>query len=198
MKELFSGSVIADFISEEYNRRLEAKEKYSDRNVIFVSELVRCHHQTIFARAFTEFFSISPSAVLGRFAHIGFQEWLKGRTKNLRVEVELSKVIEGFEVVGRVDAMDDEYIYELKTGLDHKGDKPNDVHLMQVKLYMWLADYQKAKIIYVTHGRFCEYEVTGAYTDIDVLRLIKNWESPRFKWECSYCMYSSICPYRRE
>ncbi len=176
----------------EWKQQL-AHRYFTEPNVIHVTELVQCRKKSEFFDKFKEVFTINPPILVGRFVHMGLQEWLK-KEYNASVEVEFKKELGNCVVVGQVDAIVRDWIVEIKYAQDVYDNKPYEHHILQVKLYLWLTDFEKGKLIYITPKKLLEFDITEKPTDDEVWMLYDTWKSPMWDWECSYCPFNQICP----
>jgi len=73
--------------------------------------------------------------------------------------------------------------------------EPLQHHLLQVKTYLWLTDYNYAELWYFTHKGCSSFTVSEAITEDDLIAAITGNGIPAFpEWECKYCIYKGICP----
>jgi CRISPR-associated exonuclease Cas4 len=172
----------------------EAREHYEKKedNEIWISELVACKHKALFNKLYREQLFVEPRLVVGTVIHKGFQEWLREK-HGAETEIEFEKEINGYTIKGRVDAVAEQNIIEIKYASDIKGNEPYEHHVLQLRLYLWLAEYEEGRLIYITPNRLIEFKITEKMTDDDVLMLIDTWQSPEWDWECDYCRFYSIC-----
>jgi len=173
---------------EETKKRLEEKRD----NEIWVTDLIGCKLKPYFARQHPIAISDNLSLLIGDLVHQGFLKWLAEKY-NAKIEVEFERQFGQYVIKGRVDAIANGCIYELKYMREHNGDEPLEHHVRQVRLYMWLAGVKRGKLIYITNNRFCEYDIENPYHDSDVEVLLNTWDAPRYDWECKYCPYAFIC-----
>jgi len=183
------------FIKKYLDLMLEERRKHlTNRNpkIIWVSELVACKEKFLFTRIYPEVFTFEPRMILEQIVHKGVQEFLRDNF-DYNVEVEATKVVDKYLINGRIDALNDEEVVEIKYVQDIFQNEPYEHHVMQTGLYMWLTDRERGTIVYISPKRMIEFEVQGKLSDDDVLMLIDTWASPRFPWECSYCYFNCIC-----
>ena len=188
--------VVGKLIDVDYAEHVK-HELEREENTVFVSELVLCKQRSLFNKQFKMLYQPQNATIIGRLIHSGLEAFLQVYF-NAQVEVEVSREICGYVVKGRVDALTEDEVIEIKSGLDHKGSEPLEHHRQQVRLYMWLTGKPRGRIVYVTYGHLSEYEVNDPASDDEVMYMIDNWLSPRYDWECEYCQWRSICPYRVE
>jgi len=185
---------------EWLERKDHIQKKKASKSVIWVSDLARCKRAREYDLVYDFMFTVRSEFVLGKLMHLGFYEYLKELygPDNVRIEVELGKKIGNYLVKGRVDAIvNNDFIIELKTGRDIPTNEPSEHHVIQVKAYLWLAGLEKAKLIYLTRAQWREFEISEPYNDDEIELLINSDTSPRWDWECDYCIYSQFCTIRK-
>jgi len=172
----------------------EAREHYEKRedNEIWISELVACKYKSFFNQLYSEYLTIEPKLLLGIIVHKGVQEWLREKY-GAETEIDFQKELNNYSIKGRVDAIANETIIEIKYASDIKGNEPYEHHILQLRLYLWLTEYEEGRLIYITPNRLIEFKITEKMTDDEVLMLIDGWQSPEWDWECNYCRFYSIC-----
>jgi len=80
---------------------------------------------------------------------------------------------------------------------------PLEHHELQLKIYMNILD-KSGRLVYLTpYGvREIYYSREEALTDREVAELARQFfiekKSPRYDWECQYCLYKSLCPLYRK
>ena len=182
-------------VKQKYEEQIKKLMEKQD-NEIWVSELVQCKQKSTFAKQFYFLFTIEPRLILGEIVHRGFLEWLKEEF-GYNIEVEVKTEFEGYVISGRVDAMNSDEVIEVKYAADVKDNQPYEHHVQQLRIYMWITQAKRGKLLYITPQRILEFEVTTPMRDDEVLMLIDNWKSPRYEWECKYCSFSRICSQAR-
>ena len=198
-------------------RKLEFEEHKRDVNILWVSDLVRCPLKRLFELKYSEIVqaeTFNPIFIIGDLIHKGIQNYL-GLAKErsllnyeVQVEVEGQKEVEvnGKKVTirGRLDILiknNSELIgYEIKYS-KNDGNIPYEHHKLQILLYKWLFNLNKAYLLYITPERIVEFEINESLNDGDILKLVKDTlnlrKTPRYSWECGYCPYSVLCPYKK-
>lgn len=174
-------------------------------NELYVTDLVYCPLRYRYQAEYRELAlasSFSPATLLGTLAHSGFGrvlEELFGDKVRLEVDYGKSVKVDGdlYVVVGRVDAVVGDTVVEFKTARSDAS-IPQEQHVLQVRVYLWLTGLRKGIILYATPDRVAEYEVQDPATDEEVARLVRETvtgrPAPRYQWECRYCAFSVICP----
>ena len=177
-------------------------------NSIAVTSLVYCSHKfhlqkqhpipTISQNLY------APWATWGRLVHLGLQSLIKSYWRGAQVEVEVAKglVVDDREVVvhGRIDAIVHGTVYEFKSSRSDT-DLPKPHHVLQLRIYMNLAKATKGVLVYLTPDRITEYTIENPMTDNELRRLvmetINDYKHPRWDWECQYCPFAPLCPYKK-
>lgn len=189
-----------------YKRRLK---EFSDRieelrnpNVVYVTELVTCSHKRFYRLNYPELtLTFEPTLILGELLHYGLEEVLREEGYNVEVEVERDYTVNGgeYKLKGRVDALGRGGVVEIKTGRAGQT-LPHQHHILQLQVYMELLDVNWGILVYVTPDRLVEFKVERESVRIEELisDTIKDSTHPRWEWECRYCPYSKLCPYKLE
>jgi CRISPR-associated exonuclease Cas4 len=179
-----------------------------EENTVYVTDLVKCPRKVKYESEYKEL-AISqvyaPSAILGDILHLGLENLLKENfTAEAEVETQREIQVEGrvYKIKGKADAIiknssDESIIIEIKTSRSDKG-LPLIHHKMQLQIYLWLFNTKKGILIYITPDRIAEYEINEPLDEATIVRLAEDTitlrNSPRFNWECKYCIFSVICP----
>ncbi|NPB00736.1 MAG: hypothetical protein GXO10_05115 [Crenarchaeota archaeon] len=168
-------------------------------NQFAVYEVLECRSKVMFTRSLPYTIVntiISPSSIIGMLLHEGFgtvfSEECRDYCRIYSREVEVDGV--RYVINGWPDYYDGRKIIELKyTG--HPVREPDQKHVQQVRMYMWLTSAKIGYLLYVTPRKIYEFEITDPMTDTEVVDLLRNWTSPRDPSECSQCMFRNVCPY---
>ncbi|MCH4814215.1 MAG: CRISPR-associated protein Cas4 [Saccharolobus sp.] len=179
-----------------------------EENTIYVTDLVKCPRKVKYESEYKEL-AISqvytPSAILGDILHLGLENLLKENfSAEAEVETQREIQVEGrvYKIKGKADAIiknnsGEIIIIEIKTSRSDKG-LPLIHHRMQLQIYLWLFNTKKGILIYITPDRIAEYEINEPLDEATIVRLAEDTitlrNSPRFNWECKYCIFSVICP----
>lgn len=183
----------------------EFKEKFEDMKnpkVIFVTDLTSCSHRRALRFKFPELtLKFEPQMILGDLLHLGLESILEGEGFEKEVPVESTFKLNGEEYIvkGRVDALSKDLVVEIKTG--RKGQNiPHPHHIMQLQIYMNLLNRDRGILIYITPDKMVEYSVVREPLDLNRLveETVKDTVHPRWRWECKYCVYSRMCPFKVE
>ncbi len=195
-----------------------AKKKMEDylshireQDTFYITDLVRCPLKTEFETKYKEL-AVSevytPATMLGDIVHKGLESLIRIENYTTRTEVEGEKIInleKPFKIKGRSDIIleneNEKIIIEIKSARSDNG-IPHKHHIMQLQLYLWLFEAKKGILFYITPDRFTEFEINQPMDDATVINLvqqnIQKSPSPRFPWECQYCIFSIICPNKRK
>ncbi len=191
--------IIYDLKLKDFRERLE---ELRNPKVLYVSDLVSCSHKRLFRLRFPELqFRFEPPSILGELVHRGLEDILTSNGFEKEVSIEEKVEINGdkYVVKGRMDAYskDKELVVEIKTARSSQG-VPHKHHIMQLQIYMEMVDAKEGLLVYITPDRILEYKVLRE--TIDLVELVKETINdtvhPRWDWECRYCIYSRMCPYR--
>jgi len=179
---------------EEYVRRLNEQK---DDKVITVTELCGCYLKREWARKFP-LLAFRPVLMTGKIVHEGVERLLE-ELYGAKREVEVKRQVGSFTLVGRIDALGEDTVWEIKYVKDMREANPMEHHLMQLKLYMFLSNSKHGQLIYVSPTRVVEFTVHDPYDEREVHELIVEWHDwkaciPRWHWECKYCEYRGFCP----
>jgi len=169
--------------------------KKKKENEIWVSELCQCKAKSEFRRDLWFMETDAPSLILGELIHRGLQGFLVS-TFGTAIEVEVGKEFNGKVIKGRIDALTEFEVIEIKYMRASKSELPLPHHVMQVQLYMWMMERERGRIIYVTPDGIFEISQSLKINDNTVKMYLEQWRSPKWDWECSYCAYSRFCPHK--
>ncbi len=193
-----------------YELNKEEHEKHvREPDVYWVSDLVRCLLKKEYEMRYPELSLreiFIPYYVSGNLIHRGLQSILKERFgDSVKTEVECVKELtlpDGGKAVvkGRVDAL--MLVDEVKIGIEIKTSRsdanlPHEQHLEQVMIYNWMMDLNYSLLVYITPERVAQFTVFDRVSEYDVVNRITNAVFPRYVWECTYCAYSVLCPYKK-
>lgn len=190
--------------------RSERAKHTRDAGTYWVLDLVRCLLKKDYEMRYPELSSrevFTPAFVHGSLVHRGLQSLLREvYSDRVLVEVESAKglqapgVGERIVIRGRADAIlitDDGRVgIEIKTSRTD-ANIPHDHHLDQVMIYNWLFELKYSVLLYITPDRITQYTVFERATEDDIIDRITNAKYPRYQWECGYCAYAVLCPYKR-
>jgi len=185
-----------------------SRKKYKEEkeDVIHVHELISCKYKSEFAKDLPELFTpIRPPVLIGE----AIDEYLKQLFENDEelsaltesTVAEFQKVIKVDEskitLIGRPDVVLKDMVVEIKYS-QFENNLPREHHIAQVKIYLFLTGKRKGKLIYITNKQLREFDVDNDWSEREIIDLFRNWTSPRYEWECTYCIIRSICPYFRK
>jgi hypothetical protein len=166
---------LRDKCVERYTREYENSE-----NEVHVKYLCYCKHKM--DNTDRKNILRKDAVILGNIVDEGVK-----RILGMQVDT-ISKKVGKYTVYGTPDIIVDGKVIDIKfSAYPRKQAGTHDI--MQMKLYLWLYDVDVGYLWYLIPKEFQEFEVSGAYSDEEVIRLIENHTSPRWDWECNskYC-----------
>jgi len=183
------------FLRQEELEHIEKREQ----NEVYVTELVECPLKREFRKELWFLEVTNPSLILGRLVHEGLEKLLQQMflDKQVQIEVEVEKEFEDMKIKGRIDAIVDNEIVEIKYMRGIRGELPLEHHELQLKLYKWLTGIRKARIIYITPDGIKEYKNDKPINSAEIMQILENNNIPRYEWECKYCAFAKFCPYAK-
>ncbi len=183
----------SNIVMEKLYRRVlsDYREHFKDAtnpNIVYVTDMVSCSQKREFRIRYPELmFKFEPAHILGDMVHIGIEGFLKEEGFQVEVEFEKEISIDNREVKikGRVDALNENYVVEIKTARSDLG-IPHDHHLMQLQIYLNILNREKGILIYITPDRIAEFSIEKTPIDLEKLvkETIENIKHPRYSWEC--------------
>ncbi|AWR97499.1 CRISPR-associated protein Cas4 [Acidianus sulfidivorans JP7] len=200
----------------EYLTKLKLQDYLShqkEKDTLYVTDLLRCPLKIHFEEKYKEL-AISevytPSTILGDLVHKGLESLDKIDEYKVNAEVDGKKEIQLLEenrkitIKGRADIIldngNEKIIVEIKSARADKG-IPHKHHIMQLQAYLWLFNISKGILLYVTPDRITEFDVKQPLDDASIIKLVQEnfalSPSPRFPWECKYCVFSVLCPNKK-
>lgn len=129
---------------------VEGRARSVSSSVIYVSEASAClrrsYYERVYGRRLTELQLVS--ILIGSGVHRQLQELLRG--KGWRTEVEVRQRLEGFMLVGHVDAYkpDEGVVLEIKT-VSRAPDRPYREHARQINSYLVMTGARTGYLIYI-------------------------------------------------
>ncbi|MCC6017092.1 MAG: CRISPR-associated protein Cas4 [Desulfurococcaceae archaeon] len=190
---------------DEAVKKLESKLD----NEFYVTDLIYCPLKYRYQKMYKELTissAINPTTLLGELTHYGVEKILIDLfgPENVKLEVDYEKGIEVdgvlYIVKGRIDAIIGDWVIEVKTSRSDIS-IPQNHHVMQTRIYLWLTGFNKALLLYITSNRVAEYIVDKPASDGEIADLLRSTitgaPAPRYPWECRYCTYSTLCPYKK-
>ena len=175
-----------------------------------VSELVYCSNKYYLRRRYPELVVgenlYAAWSSFGRLIHAGMERLLE--SLGFEVEKEVSKVIQVnnmyVTVKGRLDAIgtwkDKLTVVEIKSSRSDN-DLPKEQHVLQLRIYMSLSKASRGILLYITPDRLAEYSFDTPLSDHELKLLVEetleNTRHPRYSWECQYCPFNMICPFKQ-
>ncbi len=187
---------------EDTKKRMESRLE----NELYVTDLISCPLKLRYSKLYKELALASafkPVALMGELLHLGLEKLLSELlgVDNVKTEVEYERevVVDGttYIVKGRVDAIVGDVLIEIKS-VRSDTHIPLQHHVMQVRIYLWLTGLPKGILVYITPDRIAEFLIDTPASDGEVTDLVRSTiegrPAPRYPWECSYCIYSQLCP----
>ncbi len=144
--------VRAEDIYEAFRKFLVSRLRIIDENTIHVGEVCGCLRKSWYTRKYgsKDLSHLAPSKRvvlgLGLSTHLVIEKVLEelGYTTEQQVIIEL----DGFKIAGTPDAVNDEYVVEIKT-TNRIPDEPFPSHVMQINAYLGLLRRSAGYIIYI-------------------------------------------------
>lgn len=198
-----------DLINLLYAASREEKKRHPRKpDTYWVTDLVRCALKREYELRYPELVEkdvFTPVFILGTLVHRGLQELLKSVIgEGVLTEVEGNREVvlpDGRKAMieGRADVvvkMGDELIgVEIKTARSDY-DLPKLQHVDQARIYNWLFNLEQTVLVYVTPERITQYPVSERVNEDEVVDRMTSRKIPRYEWECKFCSYSVMCPYK--
>jgi len=192
-------------LSELINKILEHAAKVnepSDPNTVFVTDLVHCSHRRALTMLKPELRkALTYPALIGSLLHRGLQDKVMQLQLNYTAEERLEYRLNEYTVVGRVDLVNHEYIYEIKYS-STLPDKVKPEHMLQLRVYQTLyrlvkGEHRKGKVVYITPMGVREYTSPGELLLSELTKLldetVKDTAHPRWRGECFTCPLKFHC-----
>ena len=123
--------------------------------------------------------------------------------KNVVVEAEIVKEVDGVYIVGTPDILTDDSVIDIKT-TSQSVSKPRDEHVVQVNVYMWMTNRKKGYLVYIIRNeniRIFEVEYDEKLIELFLHHAKKLAEcftkkqapKPEYGWRCARCQYWERC-----
>lgn len=184
---------------------VKLRSRVFDESTIHVSEVVDCLRKSYYMR--TRTVQLSPSnmlKLLGEGAHRALQEVLK--RSGFEVEFEVGLDLDGFRLVGHVDAIHvrNSVLIELKT-VSKIPDAPYSHHVLQTQIYRALTGVRRSYIVYLSRsdGRVRVFRVENGRNVLkwamERAKLLKSAlangriPEPERGYLCNYCEFQLNC-----
>jgi len=172
---------------------------------LWVTDLISCSNKYNLSLRYPEYArltALKPPILNGTLIHQGFEAIIKEMglgiiEKELSMNVNVDNV--RYMIVGRVDIIYDNDLYELKT-ISIIPDSVLEHHKDQVNIYRKLCEengieIRHAYVVYISprDGIKC-YPVEKADVDISwrVKTIVHNTAIPMYDWECGYCIWGEL------
>jgi len=182
--KLIEGKIISDYIKEELD---------DINKVIYVKDLCFCKEKAVLRRKYRAIeldVLKKPEVQFGILIHRAIEEIFK--SLDFDTEVSNVKIVGDYQVAGRIDAIINSkrgrYGVEIKTA-----NTVHDAYKMQAKIYNWLFDLDSTILLFINEKKFFGVTISGRYKDDTILKLINNWKSPMWSYECKRCDYLMYC-----
>ncbi|WP_016730836.1 CRISPR-associated protein Cas4 [Saccharolobus islandicus] len=190
-----------------FKSRLSDKKVHEkkDSNTIYVTDLLYCPLKPRLREQFKELTyaeTYNPSTLQGSLIHESVERIL-AEELNAEVEVPVTKELtidgEVYKLVGRIDAIKDNVIIEIKTSKTDVG-IPREEHVLQLMIYITMLKAQYGILLYITPDRVTEFHVDYGMSDDKLIEFVQDYiytrRIPRHDWECKYCVYAKVCPHK--
>jgi len=190
------------------NYYLSESLKRSNSVDVFVTELVACPMKYELRLRYPSLLiqlNFNEKILIGKLLHHGIEAILRDLMlisgDNIRTEVPVSGEINGLRIVGRADIVLDNEVIEIKT-TSSVNNLPRDSHVLQTAIYAKLLNKARGRLVYFilnNDKRIIEFDV-DPINDDDLTNLIEEFKkrkpTPRYPWECNYCVFKQFCPKR--
>ncbi len=201
--------VSIDLVDLLYRVSKEEREKHKrSPSTYWITDLLRCTLKRDYELRYPELSEsevFMPFFIVGTLVHRGLQGLLREVMPNdisTEVEREREIVLPNGEVVcvsGRADILikvGEELVgVEIKTSRSDLG-LPKQHHVDQARMYNWLFNLKRTILIYVSPDRVTQYVIEDSASNEEVVERVISRKIPRYEWECKYCIYSVMCPYK--
>jgi len=174
---------IVDHMQLKYERELGAlhvRDIISCREKLRYEDVYPVLHRSLYFK---------PAILLGELVHVGLENFYPPDLRPQKV----TRLLHGKEIVGHVDGVTETIALEVK----YQRVLPqaaHDHHMLQAQAEAWVAEKDKAVLLYVTPEGWREFTFEPLSTDEMALYVSKGF-APRWpKWECRYCAFGGVCP----
>ena len=203
--------LVMEALEEEVVSRL-LSNRDRDENVVYVTELVGCTMKPRLRRIaplLGALVSHEPQVLIGTLLHHGVESITlrhsMGSDVKVETEVEVETQVNGVTVRGRVDVMvkrGDEVIEIDEIKFSRRApSNPYEHHVMQLQVYaemLQCSERCRLFLVYFTPDAIVSFEVKPRpILEQLVNDYLENRFAPRWRWECDYCPFRSICPHAR-
>ncbi|MEM2475464.1 MAG: hypothetical protein QW407_06025 [Thermofilaceae archaeon] len=206
-----------NIVEELYRYFRDERSKHSrEPGVHWVTDLVSCSLKVRYEQLYPELSMpdvFNPVLIQGVLIHKGLGLLLAQlfEAKGAKVEVEKEACVEvdltaaglagGKALVkGRADIIvslpSGEGIgIEVKTARSDI-QLPLEHHVDQVRAYNTIFDLSASYLLYVTPERITQFEVEERMSMEELALRATEHKAPRYTWECRYCNFAVLCPYK--
>lgn len=175
---------------------------------VYITELVNCPMKYYLRLRYPSLmvqYNFNEKILIGKLLHEGIESIIRRiislANNNIEIEKPISLEIDGLRVIGRADIVTDSEVIEIKTTRSCNG-LPHDNHMLQASIYAYALNKPSARLVYIVLNndvRILEYYV-DPITREDLEKLVMEFReakpSPRYTWECNYCIFKAYCPNR--
>jgi CRISPR/Cas system-associated exonuclease Cas4 (RecB family) len=169
-----------------------------------VSELIYCLRKAYFRRMYRDQITLNPTLRWYYYRGLLFDKiWTKCFDLN---QVPVQKVCGEYTIIGRIDFIYENKIYELKTSF-YLPKEPSVKHLAQVNCYSAMSGIKEARLLYISFSGYPRIFTVDTSNSQDILNLVslhagilhgclkdKNPPAPNNEeWECRNCEVKEIC-----
>ena len=196
------GRVIKRMLAEEIvklvenhivTRNLKLYDELTNSNKIFVKDLCYCKRKAELRKKYRSIeveVLKKPVVQFGIMIHMALENIFKDY--NFEVEVKNEKQVGDYVISGRIDAL--VVTKDGKHGIEIKSSSHiNDAIKMQAKIYNWLFDLNSTIVLLVNEKKIIGVNIYQKYKDETILKMIRNWKSPMWSYECKNCEYLMVC-----
>lgn len=181
--------------------RLVRKRKKKDKIKFGTTKLTtKCLRQSFYQLTEEQIMDLEKLWILSRghafHNHFDFKE----------NEVFVNKKFDDFEVLGFVDGIDDNTLYELKTTGNIPSDKPKGHHALQAQAYYSMYPkrdkIEDIKIVYLSLNEIKPFKVPkrditpwieSRGHQLTTALKTKTPPPPEKSWLCNYCVFKDMC-----
>lgn len=129
-----------------------------------------------------------PKVFIGAIFHKGLEHYTGPIYTFIKTVSDMDKT---YIISGRPDYVDFEnkVVYEFKFAFSNE----HEHYIKQLYLYMWLTGFSKGILIYFNRSGYGVKQYEKDVDDYYALKIIYEWKSPLYEWECRLCPFKGIC-----
>jgi len=207
----------------------EAQTYYlPSNNTLWVSMLIQCPYKFRLLReipSLKALIQLQSNVLIGNLIHKGIEYYIAKFDIGIGERyVRIEKNVDGnhYTITGRVDVVDNNYCYEIKTINTVINDYriPLRPHIEQLLFYLYMLNkefnegekdyvfikYSLGYLVYIDLGKYTIKEIEVrfndyAYNKVDeiiddrIRNFVKMEKIPLYDGECNYCLFKSWCKY---